>query len=146
MNLKTQRRLAAEIMGVGVGKVLIPEESAEQVSEALTREDVRILIHKGFIKKKKEKAPSKARGREKALEKKKGRHRGYGKREARHSARLPRKESWITKIRAIRDEIRKLKKEGKITDKVYSKIYLQAKGNLFHSRRHLREQIERMKT
>lgn len=143
MNLKNQRRLAAEIMEVGVGRVQMPEESAEQVAEALTREDVRILIHKGAIKKRALKNPSKSRARAYTSQKKKGRHKGTGKRKGRKTARLPRKKVWIKKIRAIRDEIRKLKKEGKIEN--YRRIYRQAKGNLFHSRRHLREHIERTK-
>ncbi|MFH1788302.1 MAG: 50S ribosomal protein L19e [Candidatus Altiarchaeota archaeon] len=144
MNLKNQKRLASEIMGVGVYRVLIPAESAEQVSEALTREDVRILIHKGAIKKKPLKNSSKSRVRARSMQKKKGRQKGYGKRKGKHTARLPRKKVWIKKIRAIRDEIRKLMGEGKIEN--YRKIYRQAKGNLFHSRRHLREHIERSKT
>ncbi|MFH1836144.1 MAG: 50S ribosomal protein L19e [Methanobacteriota archaeon] len=146
MNLKNQRRLAADILGVGVSKVQIPQENSDLVSEALTREDVRILIHKGLIKKKIENAPSKSRIRVRLLQKRKGRHKGYGKRKGTHKAREPKKRLWISKIRAIRDEIRKLKSEGKILASGYRKIYRQAKGNLFHSRRHLREQIERMKT
>jgi large subunit ribosomal protein L19e len=146
MNLKNQRRIAADIMGVGVRRVLIPEDSAGEVAEALTREDVRILIHNGVIKKRPEKSPSRGRARERETQEKKGRHRGYGRRKGRKTARGPRKEAWITKIRAIRDEIQKLRKEGKITESNYRKIYLQAKGNLFHSRRHLREHIERSKT
>lgn len=146
MNLKNQRRLAADLMDVGVRRVLIPEDSLEQVAEALTREDVRILIHKGVIRKRPEKSPSRARAREKDAQKKKGRHQGDGGRKGRQTARQPRKARWISKIRAIRDEIQKLKDEGKITESTYRKIYLQAKGNLFHSRRHLREQIEKTKT
>lgn len=145
MNLRNQRRLAADIMGVGVGRVLIPEDSSEQVSEALTREDVRILIHKGAIGKKPVKSPSKARARARASQKRKGRHKGQGKRKGTSTAREPRKRVWIKKIRAIRDEIRKLQSSGEITDSMYRKIYRQAKGNLFHSRRHLRESIERIK-
>ena len=88
MNLRNQRRLAADIMGVGVGRVLIPEDSSEQVSEALTREDVRILIHKGAIGKKPVKSPSKARARARASQKRKGRHKGQGKRKGKSPLEL----------------------------------------------------------
>lgn len=145
MNLRTQKRIAAEVMGVGVNKVNILPEHSEEVSEALTREDIRILIHKGFISKKKEASPSKSRIRLKKQQKSKGRLRGHGRRSGKSTAREPKKEAWMKKIRAIRDEIRKLKEAGEIGEGEYRKIYRQAKGNLFHSRRHLREQVVKTK-
>jgi large subunit ribosomal protein L19e len=50
------------------------------------------------------------------------------------------------KIRAIRDELKKMREGKEITPTEYRVLYVQAKGNLFQSRRHLREQIERMRS
>lgn len=132
-------------MSVGVNKVNMLPEHSEEISEALTREDIRILIHKGFISKKKEEDASRGRIRLKKEQKSKGRLKGHGKRSGKRTAREPKKKTWMKKIRAIRDEIRKLKESGEIVDGEYRKIYRQAKGNMFHSRRHLREQLGKAK-
>ncbi|MGB9201751.1 50S ribosomal protein L19e, partial [Methanobacterium sp.] len=44
MNLTTQKRLAADILKVGVNKVWIDPETVEEVSRAITRESVKQLI------------------------------------------------------------------------------------------------------
>lgn len=145
MNLRTQKRIASKVLKVGVTRVLINSEFEEDVSEAITREDIRILISKGAISARPKKGVSKGRARARNKQKRKGRRKGQGSRGGTKGARTPKKRSWITKIRAIRDELQKLKEGGLVNESVYRKLYRQAKGNLFHSRRHLREYVERMK-
>jgi ribosomal protein L19E len=41
----------------------------------------------------------------------------------------------------LRDELKTLRTAKKIDDSTYRKFYRQIKGNLFHSRRHLREHL-----
>jgi len=143
MNLRGQRRLAAEVMKIGANKVRFNEERLEDVSEALTREDIRALVKSGAITKKPERGVSRGRARERDKQKKKGRQRGKGKRGGTSKARTPKKRSWINKIRAVRDELKNMREKGEITVSEYRKLYRQAKGNLFQSRRHLREHVER---
>lgn len=52
MNLTPQKNIAARILNVGVKRVWIDPESEEDLSLALTREDVRKLISDGIIRKK----------------------------------------------------------------------------------------------
>ena len=145
MNLLGQRRLAAEVMKVGQSRVKFNVERLEDVSEALTKDDIRALVKSGAIEAKPKIGICRGRARLRKEQKLKGRHKGMGKRGGTAKARTPKKRKWVGKIRAIRDELKKMRTEKEITPSQYRKLYLQAKGNLFLSRRHLREQIERMR-
>lgn len=133
-------------MDVGVNRVQFNTERLNEIAEAITRDDIRALIKDESITKKPAKGNSRGRLRAILAQKKKGRRRGYGHRTGSKTARTPRKKTWISKIRAIRDELRKMKSAGQINEKQYRKLYRQAKGNMFHSRRHLRESIERARS
>jgi Ribosomal protein L19E len=50
MNLTTQKRLAADLLKVGVNRVWIDPNNLEEVSRAITREGVNKLIQDGYIK------------------------------------------------------------------------------------------------
>lgn len=141
MNLSTQKRLAAEILDVGASRVWIDPAMADEVSKAITRDDIRHYISRGAIVVEEKKGNSRGRFRKKAAKKAKGRSRGHGKRTGKKGARTPKKEAWMNKVRALRDELKKIKEEKKIKDTEYRKTYRKIKGNLYHSRRHLREQL-----
>lgn len=141
MKLTTQKRLAAEIMKVGTNRVWIDPSRIEDVSKAITRDDVRYYISQGAIDAEPEKGISRGRFREKKTQQGKGRRKGHGRRSGTKMARNPRKASWIRKVRALREELRTLKEEDKLEDGTYRKAYRQIKGNLFNSRRHLRESL-----
>ena len=66
MNLSYQRRVASTVLKCGVNRVWIDDrpEVQERISEAVTREDVRLLIVQRFIRKHQKKGIS--RGRAKA--------------------------------------------------------------------------------
>ena len=64
MNLKSQRRLAAAVLGVGVNKIWIDPETADEVEIAITRQEIRKLINEGAIKKLPERSLSRGRARE----------------------------------------------------------------------------------
>ncbi|MCX6695670.1 MAG: 50S ribosomal protein L19e [Candidatus Altiarchaeota archaeon] len=145
MNLLSQKNLAAKIMKVGATRVQFNPERLEDVAGALTREDIRGLIKSGAINAKQKKGNSRGRIRFKNEQKAKGRSKGHGNRTGKKTARTPPKTKWINKIRALRNELRKMRDEKVIEPGMYRKLYLQAKGNLFQSRRHLRESVKRMK-
>jgi len=145
MNLRSQKRMAAELLKCGQNKVVFDPEKLEDISEAITREDIRILIKKSAIKKKQKTGISRGRIRKAKGQKKKGRGRGHGKRSGGKKARDPKKKKWTQKVRALRNELRKIKAEGLLDATTYRRLYRQASGNLFHGRRHLREHIERLK-
>ena len=52
---------------------------------------------------------------------------------------------WIDKVRALRNELFKQRKQGKIDQKEFRQLYKKIKGNSFHSVNHMRNYIEGMK-
>lgn len=145
MNLGSQKRISADIMDIGISRVVINPEMIDEVAKAITRDDIRHCISIGAISSKPMKGNSKARFNERIKQKKKGRRRGASHNSGKIGARIPKKRTWIGKIRAIRDELKKMVEEESISKSIYRKFYRQSKGNLFHSRRHIREHLERTK-
>jgi len=137
MDVSIQKRLAAEIYGVGEDRVWIDPSKLDEVSKALTKEDIRALVERGVIKIKPIKGQSRFWARINHLQKKKGRRRGYGSRKGTKTARMNSKLLWILRIRAIRKLLRILKRKGLIDKKIYRKVYLMAKGGMFRSRSHV---------
>ena len=137
MDLKNQRRMAAELLGCGRNRVWIDPNRIEDVADAITRADVRTAIDSGTIKALPKRGISKARTRYTQGQKSKGRRRGPGSRKGSTGARNPRKKRWIQTIRPIRNELRQLREEERISPTVYREFYLKAKGGMFKSRHHL---------
>lgn len=137
MDVSFQKALAADILKCGKSRVYIDPKALDEVSEAITREDVRMLIKRGLIKKLPKKGNSRARIRKNQMQKRKGLRQGQGSRKGTKYARLDKKTRWVKAIRAIRDELKKLRDEGKIDKRTYRKYYRYAKGGMFRSRAHL---------
>ena len=142
MNLRTQRRLAADILGVGEGRVWIDPQRVEEVSSAITRAEIRALIAKGAIKALPEKGTSRGRARERHRKRRKGRRRGPGSRQGAKGAREGKKEKWVRLIRALRRRLRELRDSKLITRKTYRRLYMLAKGGAFKSVSHMEAYIE----
>ncbi len=115
----------------------IDPERIDDVSSAITREDIRRLIHEGVIQKKPEKGQRRYRAKLRAEARKKGRHRGPGSRKGKKTARMGKKEKWMMTVRALRRELRRLKLEGKLDEHTYRGLYIRAKGGQFKNKRQL---------
>ena len=124
--LRSQRRLAAQILKVGQNRVWINPERMEDVEAAITREEIKKLIHEGIIKSRPEKGVSRARARILHEKKKKGLRKGPGSRSGAAHAKISKKEAWMTKIRALRKRLRELKTRKTITDDTYRSMYRMA--------------------
>lgn len=133
MSLKSQRRMAAEILKVGENRVWIDPEKTDDVELAIAREEIRKLIHEKAIRKIPEKGISRARARIIHEKKKEGKRRGQGSRTGSKGARMPSKEAWMKKIRAQRKRLRELKNTHAITESVYRRLYVMAKSGSFRS-------------
>lgn len=133
MSLTSQRRLAAQILKVGKGRVWIGPNSIDLVEAAITREEIRKLIHEGAIKLLPEKGVSRARARVLHVKKKKGLRKGPGQKSGSAQAKISRKEAWITKIRALRRKLREWKESRVITENAYRVLYDMAGSGLFKS-------------
>lgn len=136
-DLRNQRRLAAAVLKCGEGRVWIDPLHADAVAEAVTRDDMRGLIRKGYVKAQQKAGSSKARAHFLAAQKASGRRKGPGSRKGAQGARNPRKAKWIRTIRPIRAVLKELRASEKLTPTLYRQYYRKAKGNAFRSRNHL---------
>jgi len=133
LDLSLQKRLAAEVLGVGESRIWIDPNRIEDVEGAVTKEEIRKLIREGVIRVKPVKGNSRARWKERHEKRKKGRRRGPGKRKGTKTARLSKKEAWMNRIRKIRRYLRYLRDKGVIDKKTYRRLYMLAKGGAFKS-------------
>ncbi|TRZ67977.1 MAG: 50S ribosomal protein L19e [Methanothrix sp.] len=138
-NFTTQRRLAASVLNVGQNRIWINPDPdvADEMMDAITKEDIRNIIAAENIKAKPKKGNSRARYRARAAKRAYGHKKGPGRRKGAKGARMPRKERWMTKIRALRRMLRELKDEGKIDRHTYRMLYRKAKGGEYRSTAHL---------
>jgi len=142
MNLGNQRRMAASILKCGINRVWMDPDRSEDITEAVTRNDVRGLINSGAIRALRKKGISSGRIRKRKAQKKKGRRKGQGSREGTTYARLPKKRRWIQRIRPQRKLLKELRDNGKIDKKTYRKLYRHASGGMFKSKAHLKSHLE----
>ncbi len=137
MDLRNQRRMAADVLKCGENRIWIDPNSLEEVADCITRADIRTAVDSGIIKALPKKGISKGRARHAAEQKAKGRRKGHGSRKGTSNARLSDKGIWMGTIRALRDELKTLRDDGRITSTVYRKYYLRAKGGMYKSRRNM---------
>ena len=144
-DLANQRRLAAEVMDIGVNRVWMNPESSKEIADALTREDVRKLIEEGKVGKRAIKGISRGRVRKANETRAYGHRKGHGSRSGAKGARRPKKEMWMKKIRALRSLLSELRENKTIDVSTYRKLYAKAKGGEYRSRAHLKSHIEQTK-
>jgi large subunit ribosomal protein L19e len=139
MSVASQKRLAAGLLKVGITRVWVDPEDTDRVSSAITREEIRKLIHEGSIRKVPKAGISKGRKRVRHQELLAGRHKGPGstKGSAHNSKRR-----WVLRIRSIRLRLRSLRDKRFINTEVYRKLSLMAKGGTFRSASHLDEYVD----
>ena len=131
MGLK--RKLVARMLKVGVDRVWIDPDYLDEIADIDTRDDVRILIRKEYIKI----LPVKGQHVHKHDKK-----RGPGSMKGKKTARMPRKRLWVMRVRAQRKFLRTLRDKGKITKGQYRKLYMLVKGGMFRSKSHLKSYIK----
>jgi large subunit ribosomal protein L19e len=133
LSLRSQRRLAAEILEVGEGRVWIDPNRTEDVEAAITREEIRKLIHEGIIQSLPEKGVSRARAKVLQEKKRKGLRRGPGRKSGSAQTKISKKQAWMKKIRPLRKKLRELKASRAITESVYRRLYNMAGSGVFES-------------
>lgn len=138
MELKTRKRLAAEILKCSAKRIVFDTDSLDNIGQAITKRDLRNLISRGIITKRPARGISKSRIRKRADQRGKGRQRGEGSRKGKSTARLPKKKAWIDKVRSQRALLNILKEKNVIPNKVFRQLYLKVKGGFFRSRRHIK--------
>jgi large subunit ribosomal protein L19e len=140
--------MAAEILSrkegrtVGIHRVWVDPNYLSEVADAVQKDDVRGLIEDGIIKVKPIQGTSRSRARKAAIQKSKGRRKGQGSRSGSANSRNPKKQRWMSKIRAQRRALKELREGGEISATQYRHFYLKAKGGSYRSIAHMKSNIE----
>jgi len=138
MNLRNQRRLASGILKVGENRVWIDPDEIDKVSSAITRDEVKRLIHEGIIQALPERGTSRGRQRVSHRRRVLGRRGGPGGRKGSRRS----KKTWVDRIRSIRRRLRQLRDRRMIERSVYRKLSHMANGGAFRNASHVDEYIE----
>jgi len=136
LNLRSKRRLAADVLGVGADRIILDPDAQDLIQDAITRSTIRGLVGLGAIRVKPEKGVS--RGRAKARKERKS-ARGHGSFKGSMPSRTGKKEAWELKVRALRWRLKVARDRGDVTKELYKKLYRQVKGGQIRGTKHLHE-------
>ena len=131
MNLKSKTRIAAKVLKCSPKRVKMDPSALQDISEAITKGDIRNLVGSKIIVKEQKKNVSRVRANHILRQKRKGRRDNAGSRKGKHTARLPAKKAWMVKVRLQRSFIKELKEKSLIEGKTYTDLYSKVKGGFF---------------
>jgi len=117
---------------------VLDQDSIEDIKAAITKADIRSLINKGAISKKRVMNTSRFWARSRKKQKSASRQKGHGSRKGKSTARLPPKREWMNKIRLQRGFIKLLRDKNMVASADYHELYMKSKGGFFRSLRHLK--------
>lgn len=133
MSLKTVKRLAASLLGVGQSHIKVID--AKRASEALTKDDVRVLVQEKIIQSEQKTGIGRGKAKIKQARKKLGRRVGPGSAKGRKFALVSRKERWMVKVRSQRKLLEAL--SPSLVDGARKRVYSMVKGGLFQNKKQL---------
>jgi len=126
MNLKKKKKLAARTLGIGIDKIIFAR--ADEIKEAITKQDIRDLVSSGAILIKQNKGRKKKEGRKT--------RRGFGKIRKKVNKR---KQDYVKLTRKLREYSKQLKFQGKISEEKHKELRKQIKSKIFRSKSHMKE-------
>ncbi|HET6516604.1 MAG TPA: 50S ribosomal protein L19e [Nitrosopumilaceae archaeon] len=144
VNLRAKKRLVSRVTGVGVHRVWFDAEHVDDITDAITRDNIRSLITANTIKIKPFKGTSRGRAKVKRIQKGK-RGRAAGSKKGPKGARVGKKEVYVKKVRALRYLLKVAKDRKEITNPQFWSLYKKVAGNTVRDRAHLRQLIDEVK-
>jgi large subunit ribosomal protein L19e len=138
MQLKIQKRLAAQVLKSTEKKIRLDSTRLEEIKEAITKTDIKSLVKDKAIRKIKPRGISGYRTNRNRLQKSKGRRRGFGSIKGSKGARRGNKEMWISSVRSQREFLKILRDKNVIGKSDYRSLYMKSKGGFFRSKRHIK--------
>jgi large subunit ribosomal protein L19e len=130
MKLNKKKELAAKTLKVGKNRIILENSGMQEISEAITKQDIRDLFSEGIIKIKQKK------GRKKNVKRKTKRRDGKIKMKPKK-----RKQEYVKITRKLRKYIKGLKEQGKIDKKEYEDLRKKIRMRKFKSKAQLKEYL-----
>ena len=144
VNIKKKRELVARILGVGSNRIRFEPDRLEDVSDSITRENIRSLVNSGAIWTIQRKGTSRGRSADKkSVWKIHGK--GPGSKKGKKTARVGKKEVYVIRVRSMRYHLRVLKERKDINNDVYWSLYKKVNGGQVRSLAHLRDLVKEAK-
>ena len=132
MNLAKKKSLAAKTLSVSPARITFNKLRLDEIKEAITKQDIRDLQSSKAI------SVKAIRGKLKKTKRKTRRRIGSIKRTP-----STRKRDYITMTRKLRNYLKELKKQDKITPEQFEKIRKEIRSRNFRSKAQLKERIEK---
>lgn len=142
MDLKVQKRLSAQILECSPKRVIFDNDRLDDIKQAITKRDLKLLIGDGAIRMNPMHSTSKFRVRKLKIQKRKGRRKGEGSKKGSFNSRFRTKFTWMNNLRVQREFLKMLVSKNIVDRKSYRKLYLMSKGGYFRSRRHIKLFLE----
>lgn len=130
MNLLNKKKLAARTLGVGKERVVFSNSRLNDIKEAITKQDIKDLHADGAIKIKE------ISGRKKIVRRKR---KTPGKIKKRINKR---KEDYVKLTRKLRDYVKKMLVQGKISKDNYKDLRKKIRNKMYRSKAHLKDSLE----
>ena len=141
VNLRAKKRLVSRVVGVGVNRVRFDNDHLDDITDAITRDNIRSLITANTIRINRIVGTSRGRAKVRKKQRQK-RGRGQGSKKGRKGAREGKKEIHIRKVRALRYRLKVSKDRKEITNKEFWELYKKVGGNTIRNVAHLRSLID----
>ncbi|MDH3395849.1 MAG: 50S ribosomal protein L19e [Nitrosopumilus sp.] len=144
VNLKSKKRLASRVTGVGIHRIKFDTDHLDDIADAITRENIRSLITANTIKIRPFTGTSRGRAHEKKAQKNK-RGTTQGSKQGRKGARVGKKTVYVAKVRALRRLLKIAKDRKDLTNPEFWILYKKVGGNTVRNKAHLRTLMEEIK-
>jgi len=141
VNLRAKKRLVARIKGVGVHRIRFDSEYLDEVTDAITRDNIRGLITAKKITITTISGTSRGRAKLKKIQKRK-RGTTQGSKKGKKGVRVGKKQVYVKKVRALRYRLKIAKDRKDITNKEFWQLYKKIGGNTIRNKAHLRALME----
>ena len=145
VNIAKKRELAARILNVGANRVRFEPDRLEDITDSITRENIRSLVKSGAIWTVQPKGSSRGRAiKKRSVWKVHGK--GPGSKKGKKTARVGKKGVYVVKTRSMRYHLKVIKERKEISNDMYWHLYKRVNGGQVRSLAHLRELVKEAKS